>query len=156
MKLNSRHVSDSLEQREAETIVLGFVQPKAGCSLAGEMLPLGDEVVVKVDGFNREHRVLCEVYSRIGRLKGSQPDNLASDMLKLVLAERALGGTWRKLLCFADSEAAKCVQGKSWLAATARQMGFEVVVVDLPSSTRERILAAQRRQVMVNLSIGDS
>lgn len=156
MKLNSRHVSDSLEHSEAETTVLGLVQLKAGCSLAEETLPLGDGVLVKVDGINRDHRVLCEVYSRIGRLKGSQPDKLASDMLKLVLAERALGGTWRKLLCLADSEAAKCLQGKSWLAAAARQMGFEVVVVELPSSTRERILAAQRRQVMVNPIIGDS
>jgi hypothetical protein len=156
MTLNSRHVSDSLEQREVETAVLSLVQLEVGCSLVEETLPLGDGVLVKVDGINREHRVLCEVYSHIGRLKGSQPDKLAADMLKLVLVERALGGNWRKLICLADADAAKYVQGKSWLAAAVRQMGFKVVVVKLPSTTRERILEAQRRQVMVNPILGDS
>lgn len=152
MNVKPRHVSDSLEQREAEAAVLELLNKERGYSLAGNALSVGDGAVVRVDGIDRGRRVLCEVYSRIGRLKGAQPHKVASDMLKLALAERELGGKWLKLICFADSEAARCVRGKSWLAVAARRMGFEVVVVTLPSSIRERLLSAQRRQVMVNPS----
>lgn len=120
--------------------------------LVSTAVPLNDGVVVQIDGINKEHRILCEVYSRIGTLKGSQPDKLASDMLKLVLAERQLGGSWRKVLCLADPFAAKPLQGRSWLAAAARTMGFEIVVVPLSPELRASIVIAQVRQKMVNSS----
>ena len=153
MHTNRRHASDSFEQREGEAVILTLLQVELGCPLVEEVLPLGDGAVVKIDGINREHRILCEVYSRIGKLKGAQPDKLASDMLKLSLAERALGGAWRKLICLADPDAASCLLGKSWLAAAARRMDFEVRVCELPPAVRERILAAQRRQRMVNVNV---
>ena len=144
----SRHASDSLEQREAEIEVLRLVQDKVGCSLAAEVIALGGGVTVQVDGINRDHRVLCEVYSRIGKLKAGQQDKLASDMLKLVFLEHTLGGEWRKFICLADSEAARCVSGKSWLAAVAKRMGFTVLVVDPPQAVKDRLLAAQHRQIL--------
>ena len=145
-----QHASDSATQRNAESAVISLLQERLGCTLASTAVTLNDGVIVQIDGFNRECRLLCEVYSRIGTLKGSQPDKLASDMLKLVLAERQLGGTWRKILCLADPLAAKPLQGRSWLAAAARTMGFEVVVVPLTSELRESIVSAQGRQKMVN------
>ncbi len=147
-----RHASDSLEQREAESAVLELVQAKLGCALVPESFSIGDGVSVKLDGINRDRHVLCEIYCRIGRLKGSQPDKVAADMLKLVLVERALGGQWQKLICFADNDAAKSFRGKSWLAAAVTRMGFEILVVELPAEVREQLIAAQRRQVMVNQS----
>ncbi len=146
----SRHASDSLEQREAEMVVLKLVQDKLSCVLSPELFSIGDGVAVQLDGLNCDQRVLCEIYCRIGKLKGSQPDKVASDMLKLVMVERALGGQWRKLICFADPEAAKYFTGKSWLAAAVTRMGFEILVVELPSEVKERLIAAQRRQIMVN------
>lgn len=156
MNVKPRHVSDSLEQREAEIVILERSNKERGYSLAGDSVPVGDGAVVKVDGIDRERRVLCEVYSRIGKLKGSQPHKIASDMLKLMLAERGLGGMWHKLICLVDTEAAKCFDGKSWLAVAASRMGFEVVIVEFPSAIRERLLSARRRQVMVNPSIAES
>lgn len=147
-----RHASDSLEQREAEVVVLKLVQHELGCDLASESLAIGDGVSVRLDGINRDRHVLCEIYCRIGRLKGSQPDKVAADMLKLVLVERALGGQWRKLICFADHDAAKSFRGKSWLAAAVTRMGFEILVVELPAEVKTQLIAAQRRQVMVNES----
>jgi len=156
MEVNPRHVSDSAEQRDAEAAVIKLLELEVGCSLGEESVPLGGGALMKIDAVNREHHILCEVYSRIGKLKGSQPDKLASDMLKLLLAESALGGAWRKIVCLADTEAAKCVQGRSWLAVAARQMGFEVKIVSLPPGIREQLLAAQRRQVMVNPGVKES
>ena len=88
------HASDSTEQRSAEVALRELINVTLGCTLHPETLDLGSGVKINVDGIDRSNRMLCEVYSRIGRLKGSQPDKVAGDMLKLMLAERMLGGTW--------------------------------------------------------------
>ena len=150
------HASDSREQQQAENSIRALLVKVVGCPLAEETMSLGNGVMVKIDGVNHQHRVLCEIYSRVGKLKGSQPDKLASDVLKLLTVERVLGGKWRKVICFADSQAAKCVQGKSWLALATRQAEFDVVVVELSDSERNIILAAQNRQIMVNSSVPES
>ena len=105
---------------------------------------------IELDGYSEEKRVLCEVYARIGALKGSQPDKLASDILKLLLAEQVLGGKWSKYLVFADSKAAGKCTGKSWLAHVCSLNDIGVEVVTLDDTTRDQILKAQERQVMVN------
>jgi len=82
--------------------------------------------------------------------KGSQPDKLASDILKLILAERTLSGTWQKCLVFADSAAANKCTGKSWLAHVCRLNGIKIELVELDEDTRNQVIDAQKRQVMVN------
>ena len=156
MNSEPRYVSDSSEQLDAEAVALEKLGAILGCTLVGEDLKLDGGAKLRVDGINHEHRILCEVYSRIGRLRGAQPHKLASDMLKLLLAERHLGGSWRKIICLADEEAARCLRGRSWLAEAGKKMGFEVRAVELPPPLRGRILAAQRRQVMVNPSVDES
>ena len=148
------HASDSTEQRSAEVALRELINVTLGCTLHPETLDLSSGVKINVDGIDRSNRMLCEVYSRIGRLKGSQPDKVAGDMLKLMLAERTLGGTWRKLICLADSEAAKSFQGRTWLGASIKAFEFELHVIDLPANVRASLLAAQVRQVMVNASGG--
>jgi hypothetical protein len=103
-----------------------------------------------VDGFDEKNEVACEIYSRLGRLKGSQPDKVASDILKLNLIEQDRGSMWRKILCFASAEAAKTVQGNSWLATAVERFGIEIHVIPLPEAEKDLLLAAQARQVMVN------
>jgi len=149
---HSRHASDSSAQQIGEAALVSLLREKLGYDLATGTVHLNDGVAVQLDGFSREHQTLCEVYCRIGALKGSQPDKLASDMLKLVLVERELGGGWRKILCMADAMAAKSLQGRSWLAAATRAMSFEVVVLELPAEVMRSITAAQDRQKMINRS----
>ncbi len=109
------HASSSKEQQKAEKIILGELNSKLGLSLSPSRLQLSDSVQVQLDGLDENNRVVCEVYARIGSLKGSQPDKVASDLLKMELVKQLKGGKWRKIFCFADSEAAKLLQGKSWL-----------------------------------------
>lgn len=111
---------------------------------------MGDGIVVQIDGLDEANRVACEVYAHVGRLKGAQPDKVASDILKLSLVEARLGGTWRKIYCFADELAAKRLNGKSWLAAAALQHGVRVMVADLDPKQMSELRAAQTRQRMVN------
>jgi len=144
------HASDSTAQRSAECSLRDLVSVSLNCSLSPQTIDLGAGIKINVDGINRDSRILCEVYSRIGRLKSAQSDKVAADMVKLMLAEKTLGGSWRKIICLADAEAAKSFQGRTWLGASARAFGFEIHVVDLPLDVRSSLLAAQAKQVMVN------
>lgn len=145
--------SDSTEQREAEAEILAAASRVLVCELVPGTIQLSPGVALNVDGVDRARRVLCEVYARIGRAKGSQPAKLAKDALKLVTAQRALGGEWRKVLCFADAETARCVtSSKSWLSSAVRHLGVEVQVFSLSDALRKRVVEAQHRQRMVNPS----
>ena len=144
------HASDSSTQRIAECSLRELIEVLVDSTLTPETLNLGEGVRVNIDGISREKRILCEIYSRIGKLKSSQSDKVATDILKLMLVERTLGGQWRKIICLADLDAARSFQGHTWLGATVRQFGFEIHVVDLPPSIRSSLLAAQAKQIMVN------
>ncbi|HNP52533.1 MAG TPA: hypothetical protein PKJ85_12175 [Nitrosomonas nitrosa] len=144
------HASSSTEQQHVEAVILAALNDELALALAPTRLALNGKASVQLDGVDERNRVACEIYARLGRLKGSQPDKVASDLLKLNLVEQVRGGTWRKILCFASSEAAKVVQGKSWLAAATAHFRVEVRVVPLPEAERQLLLAAQARQVMVN------
>lgn len=151
----AKHLSDSDEQRQAERALIAALSLRLGYELTPGRMPVGTGGSATVDGFNREHCTLCEAYAHIGRTKGGQPAKLAKDILKLLAVERAAGGTWRKVICLADTDAASCLQGRSWLASAAATFGVEVAVVDLPPELRARVLQAQRRQIMINPSAAD-
>jgi hypothetical protein len=144
------HPSDSAAQRGAEAEVLTQLSGQIGFTVLGNRLDLGGDCSVMVDGINREHRFICEVYSRVGKLQAAQVEKVASDILKLTFIEQRLGGSWRKAVCFVDEMAADTLRNRSWLAAAAKAAGIEVVVVDLSPQTREAVLKAQALQVMVN------
>jgi hypothetical protein len=142
--------SDSVEQRDAEPLLIQTLSKEVGVW----MEPGSPEGLagpgVELDGFSREQRVLAETYARYGKLKPGQRHKIAGDILKMLYVERVLGGTWRKYLCFADEAAAQSVQGDGWLAQTVRTFGVEVRVYPLPAEMRDAVIAAQKRQVMVN------
>jgi hypothetical protein len=146
----SKHKSDSSEQRSAERYMLEDMNRRRGLSLRSEPLKLKCGIQVELDGYDPDKRVLCEVYAHIGLLKGSQPDKIASDILKMLLVENELGGHWRKIYCFADKAAAQKLSGDSWLACAAARFNIEPEVVDMPDDTRDSVLRAQDRQSMVN------
>lgn len=150
------HTSDSNPQRIAEAAALRELERLLGFPVAGERIDLGEGFSANVDGMSRENHFICEIYSRIGKLQTAQIEKVASDILKLQVIERALGGDWRKAICFADEQAAKSFRNKSWYARAAKDLGVEILVVRLPEHIREGVLRAQARQVMVNKVLGDS
>ena len=145
------HKSRSDEQQRAEVLILEGVNRELGTLMTPAHFQLRGNVKVQLDGIDEEARCLCEIYARIGRLKGSQPDKVASDLLKMQLVKETRGGKWRKVFAFADPDAAKILRGKSWLAAAVARLDVQVLVIDLPEEVRLRIRQAQSRQVMVNV-----
>ena len=118
------HASDSTEQQTAEGYLLNSLGNDINIALHPKKLLLPSGSSVQIDGINEEGKVLCEIYARIGKIKGSQPDKVASDILKMLLVEKLLGGNWKKYYCFASDEAAALFKGKSWVANVAMEMGY--------------------------------
>ena len=147
----SKHQSDSTEQQTAEKYMLNALEKDLGICFDPEAR-LPNEVGVQPDAIDPDNKLIVEAYSRIGGVKGAQLHKIKGDILKLALIEKKLGKGWRKIICFASDEAAKYVQGNSWVAEAARVFGVEVHVVELPLDQRENVMSAQKRQRMVNPS----
>ena len=88
----------------------------------------------------------------VGALRPAKRHKVASDLLKLLATEQALGGAWRKAICFVDATAASCRSGRAWMAFAAKRFKVEAILVDLPESTRAASVAAQARQAMSSVS----
>lgn len=77
------HSSSSDVQQLAEPSMLQALNQKLGLDLRPVQSSLNDGIKVQLDGLDEEHKAVCEIYARIGELKGSQPEKIASDILKM-------------------------------------------------------------------------
>lgn len=94
--------------------------------------------------------MLLEAYAHQGRLKGGQPKKLAMDALKLIAVRQLVFPTARILIALASEEAATSLRQPSWLGEALAALQVEVLVVEIESTVREAIRAAQVRQRMIN------
>jgi len=141
------HKSDSTEQQSAEQYLLAAVERRFGLRFTeGADLGIG----VQPDGVDPASKVVVEVYSRLGNLKGSQLHKVKADLLKFAFIAAKLGPTWRKIFRFASPVAASYLQGTSWAAEAARHFGVEIHAEPLPADISNRVSLAQKRQRMVN------
>ena len=149
-------LSDSAAQRDAEWFIVDAVASRLGVPLGpGGRIDVGGGAHVEVDAQAEDGTVVVEAYARQGALKGAQLKKVAQDVLKFALLRRTDGwSSTRMVLAFASGEAKDSIRG--WVAQAAHLFDVELVAVDIPSDVRQRILAAQRRQVMVNLSADEA
>lgn len=105
---------------------------------------------VKPDAIDPRNRVVVEVYARVGPLKGAQLHKVKGDILKLAYIDNKLGTGWRKIICFASEEAASYLMGHAWAASAARCFQIEVCIEPLSQEHAQAVVAAQKRQRMVN------
>ncbi len=137
---------DSLEQREAEAVLLASLSALLECDLAPSRVHLPDGAWVELDGLCNDPPVLAEVWAHQGQTKPAQRNKVLADALKLLHVAAQLPVPYRKVLCLSDEQAARPFLGRSWYASALRSLAIEVLVVPLDDATRERVAAAQRRQ----------
>ena len=140
--------SDSVEQREAERLIIAALSQDLDVPLDPGTFGLATGVRVTVDGYALDPPVLVEAWAHQGRPKPAQKAKVMSDALKLLWLERTQfpSGT-RKILALADADAAAHFLGtKTWMAQALSDLGVEVVVVDLPTAVRKGVRQAQKRQ----------
>lgn len=144
------HPSDSSEQQKAGFLLVDSVSKKLGVRLKTTRLELGQGCTVELDGYSEVPPILCEVWAHLGVPRGSQPDKIMSDALKLLFCERSLATTFRKIIVFADQAAASPFIGNGWKAACLKQHGIEIIVLNLSGTPARKVKEAQERQRMIN------
>lgn len=162
------HPSDSSEQRLAEIQVLASLNKELNLNLISAPV-IVNNTLFQLDGYSEDPPVLCEIYSRIGKLKPAQKNKINKDILKMLLIEKMMLRTplkrgsqaqhdkdmpkqvrhvkLRKIIAFADEEAAKSfTSGESWYSKLKDYFGIEIIAVKISQSLREELLKAQERQ----------
>ena len=136
--MKPKHASDSTEQQTAEKKVLSLLNKKYNLKLANKKIVL-QSTTFQLDGYSENPPVLCEIYSRIGKLKPAQKNKINKDILKMLLIEKMsempdpaypVGrqvrhdnvGKFRKIIAFADEEAAGSFEGGSVLVFKAQRL----------------------------------
>ena len=143
--------SNSSVQLQAEVEMLQEIGKKIDCVLTKEPIQVDNHMPLEVDGVSKSEYILCEAYAHIGKLKGAQHQKVITDAMKMLYAERLLGGKWRKILLFADDTTAKSFESGTWYAEAIKEFEIEIRIVTLKDETRYKILEAQKRQVMQNI-----
>lgn len=144
------HQSDSGVQLQAEAAIRTAVEQQLGVSLPPRRLQLPGGARVDVDGVDEASGTYVEIFAHQGPLKAAQFHKVARDALKLITIARDRPAGARLALAFASAQAARSVQGRSWLSEALRTWDVAVIVVDVDAAIRASVLEAQARQVMVN------
>lgn len=140
------HPSDSTEQQFAHKEILALLNAKYQLNLESRKVLIND-TLFQVDGFSENPPILCEIYSRIGRMKVAQTNKIGKDILKMLLIEKMQNKTFRKIIAFADEEAAKSFSGgESWYSKLKANFNIEILVIDISAQLKESLLISQKRQ----------
>ena len=143
------HLSDSNAQMIAEKLILQELETYLGIpcgSLQTKRIMLDNAVSIEIDGYSNEHKIMVEVFARIGKLAAAHYEKLANDILKLKLAEDILNVSHKKYIAVCGEEAERYLLGSSWKAFAAKYYDFEIVRFNLSMNDRGMILEAQERQ----------
>jgi hypothetical protein len=137
---------DSSEQQEAERWLLDCLSKRLGVTLAKKRFPLDGGGWIELDGFCESPLVLCEAWAHIGPPKSAQKNKVMTDAFKLLFVNTYVKGTGKRILLFADREAATHFQGKSWIAQCLNKYDITVEIIELPLELKTKVLGAQKRQ----------
>jgi hypothetical protein len=144
--MKQKHPSDSTEQQLAHKEILMLINQNHNLNLVSQKVLL-DNTLFQVDGYSEDPLILCEIYSRIGNMKVAQHNKISKDILKMLLIEKLSGKKFRKIIAFADEEAAQpFLDGESWYSKLKDNFGIEIIVIQIPEELMIKILDAQKRQ----------
>ncbi|MGB2841244.1 MAG: hypothetical protein WBC40_02010 [Halobacteriota archaeon] len=137
---------DSSEQREAEEWLVNALSKKLGLSLTKKRLDLPEGRWIELDAFYESPLVLCEVWAHIGPPKSAQKYKVMTDAFKLLFASTLVKGNGKRILLFADRDAAAHFQGNSWMAQCLKKHNIMAEIIELPPELKIKVQKAQRRQ----------
>jgi hypothetical protein len=80
-------------------------------------------------------------------MKVAQHNKIGKDILKMLLIEKMQNKTFRKIIIFADAEAASSFSGgESWYSRLKNHFKIEIIVIDISTTLKESLINAQKRQ----------
>lgn len=141
----SAHPSDSLAQRDAESLMIAAVAANLGVELHPTVISDRD-AKVQIDGATNDLTVLVEAYAHIGPLRGAQPKKLATDAFKLSWIGPKVGAKTLVLAVLDKAAADYLLRPRAWLTSAIRDAGVTVMLVDAGASARSLVEEAQAAQ----------
>lgn len=145
MKKLAEHPSNSEEQQSAGQELINALSLELGIKLKSQNITLGT-CSVQIDGYSENPPVLCEAWAHIGKPKGSQPDKIMTDVLKMLFCEKRLGRKFQKILLFSDEVAKKHFESANWYSSCLQDFLIELRLISLNEELSQKINQAQKRQ----------
>lgn len=141
--------SSSEYQCELEKQLFKETQKRLGIKLQAnpDLLIHSDPAVSIVpDFYSHEHCIIGEIHAHAGKLKGGQPDKIASDVLKMLLHDKAMGCTFQKYIVVCSKEEHQQLTGTSALAEAIRQFDIRIMLIPLEEKEYEELQAVMKKQ----------
>lgn len=142
--------SNSFEQQMAEQIIFQKVQNWLNKNLKENAKILVGKTYMQPDFYSKEDGIIGEIFAHIGKPKKGQDNKIANDILKMLLLEKLEKRTYRKIIVVCDEQEMKKITGTSVLAECIRQFDIEVKMINIETDLRTMLIAAQKRQRMIN------
>ena len=110
------------------------------------MINQASGIKIVPDFYSEEKRIFGEIHAHIGRLKGGQPDKIASDILKMLLFEELQGKKYSKYIVVCDEKEKEQLTGNSFLAEAIRHYSIEIKCFDIGKDNYEHLKATMQDQ----------
>ncbi|MBQ9281456.1 MAG: hypothetical protein IJ207_04575 [Treponema sp.] len=139
---NKRNNSRSDVQQEIEKKQLEKLKAKLNIIDFEEnpTLFLSDnKIKIEPDFYSEDKKIIGEIHTHLGKLKGSQPDKIASDILKMVLFEKDKQTVFQKIIVVCSEEEYKQLQGNSFLAEAIRQFKIRLCFFELTEEEKKEL-----------------
>ena len=145
--MNEKHQSDSTAQRDNERIIIQKLTDFHGCELLNKI----EGYSFQPDFFNKERRIVGEIYCGIEKLKSAQKHKIMADCFKLVAIEKVLGGIWEKYIIVIDDNIKKSLEGeKTWSKLAMDELG---ITLKLHSIERDQLKNLQKTKEMQQIGM---
>ena len=110
------------------------------------------KIKIEPDFYSEKNNIIGEIHSHMGKLKGSQPDKIASDILKMLLLEKVKRICFRKIIVVCDKDEKEQLEGNSYLAETIRQFNIKIFYFPLTEKNKRELKNAMEKQDIRNRS----
>lgn len=140
-------VQKAVEEKIVESIRKDFEDFSIEANV--KLVISGTDTYICPDFYSSKGNIIGEIHTHLGRLKGSQTDKIASDILKMLLWEKVTGKEYKKYIYVCNNEELAQLQGKSALAVAIRQYGIRLRLYELGEDDAKKLESAMRRQNLV-------
>lgn len=152
--MENTYKSNSNEQQCAEKFIFHEIEKLFNITLKQNpkiYLNENKKTYVQPDFYSEEDNIIGEIFSHIGKYKGSQPRKIANDILKMVLLDKVKNKKHKKFFVVCGEDEKNVLEKScSWLSESIRRFEIKVIKIDIPDDLKGHVLSAQDRQRMIN------
>lgn len=136
-----KHPSDSSKQREIERLIVNEIAKNENLIFEEKKSINIKDVVFEFDFYNKEKKIIGEIYAGIGKISAGSRKKVITDCFKMVYAEKLTDSPCVKRLIFIDKNIEKVFTGKSWAAKAIIEFGILIDVIEIPETSMNELKA---------------